>query len=75
MRVLVELKGTRFPSHRHAPDHGRRDLRVRCNAATSKADPRQKQDWFLRCLKGGEAHPLAACGLATLLMLSTGRCC
>jgi hypothetical protein len=22
--------------------------------------------WFLKCLQGGRAHPLAACGLATL---------
>jgi hypothetical protein len=28
-------------------------------AATSKADPRQKQDWFLKCLQGGRALPLA----------------
>jgi hypothetical protein len=30
-------------------------------AATSKADPRRKQDWFLKRLQGGLAHPLAAC--------------
>jgi hypothetical protein len=36
------------------------------NAATSKADPRQKQDWVLECLQGGRARPLAACGVATL---------
>ena len=33
---------------------------------TSKADPRQQQDWFLECLQGGRAHPLAASGVATL---------
>jgi hypothetical protein len=28
-------------------------------AAASKAGPRQQQDWFLMCLQGGRAHPLA----------------
>ena len=28
--------------------------------------PRQKQNWFLKCLQGGRAHRLAACGVATL---------
>jgi hypothetical protein len=31
-----------------------------------KADPRQQQDWFLKGLQGGRAHPLAACRVATL---------
>jgi hypothetical protein len=31
-----------------------------------KKTPRQKQDWFLEYLQGGRAHPLAACGVATL---------
>jgi hypothetical protein len=35
-------------------------------AASLKADPRQQQDWFLKSLQGGRAHPLAACGVATL---------
>jgi hypothetical protein len=35
-------------------------------AAASKADPRQQHDWILKCLQGGRAHPLAACGVATL---------
>jgi hypothetical protein len=36
------------------------------HAATPKAEPRQQQDWVLKCLQGGRAHPLAACGVATL---------
>ena len=44
--------------------------RVR-KAATSRAEPRQKQDWILKCPQGGRAHPLAACGVATLCC-STG---
>jgi hypothetical protein len=35
-------------------------------AATSKAEPRQQQDWILKGLQGGRVHPLAACGVATL---------
>jgi hypothetical protein len=35
-------------------------------AATSKADPRQQQDWILKCLQGGRTHPLAAFWVATL---------
>jgi hypothetical protein len=35
-------------------------------AASSKADPTQKQDWILKCLQGGRAHPLAAWEVATL---------
>ena len=35
-------------------------------AATSKAEPRQQQDWILKRVQGGRAHPLAACGVATL---------
>jgi hypothetical protein len=31
-----------------------------------KQGPRQTQNWFLKCLQGGRAHPLAACGVATL---------
>jgi hypothetical protein len=34
--------------------------------ATSKPDPKQQQDWFLKWLHGGLACPLAACGVATL---------
>jgi hypothetical protein len=30
----------------------RREARV-WKAATSKAEPRQKQDWILKCLQGG----------------------
>jgi hypothetical protein len=33
---------------------------------------RQQQDWFLTCLEGGWAHPLAACGVATHCCPSTG---
>jgi hypothetical protein len=29
-------------------------------------DPRQQQDWILKCLQGERAHPLATCGEATL---------
>ena len=47
-----------------------------CETATSKAEPRQGaepwQDWFLKCL-GRRAHPLAACGMATLCC-SPRRC-
>jgi hypothetical protein len=32
-------------------------------AATSKADPRQQQEWFLMCLQGAR---VAACGVTTL---------
>jgi hypothetical protein len=32
----------------------------------SKADPRQQQDWILKCQQGRRAHPLAACGVAVL---------
>jgi hypothetical protein len=32
----------------------------------SKADPRRQQDWILKCLQGGRARPLEACGVATL---------
>ena len=32
-------------------------------AASSLADPRQKHDWFSKCLQGGRAHPLAVCGV------------
>jgi hypothetical protein len=38
----------------------------RALSATSKADPRRQQDRFLKCLQCGRAHPLAACGVATL---------
>jgi hypothetical protein len=27
---------------------------------------KQKQDWILKCLQGGRAHPLTVCGVATL---------
>jgi hypothetical protein len=27
---------------------------------------KQQQDWILKCLQGGRAHPLAACGVAVL---------
>jgi hypothetical protein len=27
--------------------------------------PRRQQDWILKCLQGGRAHPLAACGHPT----------
>jgi hypothetical protein len=33
---------------------------------SSKADPRRQQDRFLKCLQGGRADPLTACGVATL---------
>jgi hypothetical protein len=32
----------------------------------SKADPRPQQDWILKCLQGGRAHSLAACGVVSL---------
>jgi hypothetical protein len=38
-------------------------------STTSKASPRQQQDWFLKCLQGGIAHPLAVCGLETETLL------
>jgi hypothetical protein len=41
-------------------------------ATTSKGGPRQKQIWILKCLQGGRARPLAACGVAHALLLSTG---
>ena len=28
-----------------------------------KAEPRRQQDWILKCLQGGRARPLAACGV------------
>jgi hypothetical protein len=31
-----------------------------------KADPRQQQDWILKCLQGGCANPLAICRVPTL---------
>jgi hypothetical protein len=31
--------------------------------------PRRQQDWILKCLLGGRAHPLAACAVATLCSL------
>jgi hypothetical protein len=34
----------------------------RVRATTSKAEPRRPQDWILKCVRGGRAHPLAACG-------------
>ena len=37
---------------------------------TSKADPRRQQDWFLKCLQGGRAHPLAACAVEDALPAS-----
>jgi hypothetical protein len=37
-------------------------------AATLKADPRLQQDWLLRCLQGGRARPLAACGIGCGLL-------
>jgi hypothetical protein len=41
--------------------------RRRCGfGKPSKADPREQQDWILRCVQGGRAHPLAACGVGTL---------
>jgi hypothetical protein len=36
-------------------------------------EQRQKQDWFLKCLQGGEAHPLAACGGGDALLPSAGN--
>ena len=32
----------------------------------AKGKERHRQDWFLKCLQGGRAHPLAVCGVATL---------
>jgi hypothetical protein len=31
-----------------------------------------QQDWVLKCLQGGRAHPLAACGVGDALLPSTG---
>jgi hypothetical protein len=60
-----------FGRDEHVPDHGgsdagERGLRVCWKAVTSKADPRRKQDWILKCLQGLRAHPFAACRLTTL---------
>jgi hypothetical protein len=41
-------------------------------AATSKADPRQQQDWILKGLQGGRALPPAARGVATLCFRARG---
>jgi hypothetical protein len=42
-------------------------VRTRSRAGVWKADPRRQQhDWFLKCLQGGRAHTLAACGVATI---------
>ena len=54
-------------SMRASHEHACGENRV-WKAATSKADPRQKQDWISKCLQGGRVHPLAARGVAT-------RCC
>jgi hypothetical protein len=35
-------------------------------AASSSADPRERQDWILKCLQAEQDHPLAACWAATL---------
>jgi hypothetical protein len=35
-------------------------------AVTSKADPRQRQDWILKCLQDERSHPLAVCGVLPL---------
>ena len=32
----------------------------------TQSQPRQQQDWILKCLQGGRAYPLAACAVATL---------
>jgi hypothetical protein len=34
-------------------------------------ESRHKQDWFLKVLQGGRAHPLTACGVATLCCFPT----
>ena len=47
-----------------------RPERVWKAATNSKADARQQQDWILKGLQGGRARPLAACRVATLLLLS-----
>jgi hypothetical protein len=33
-----------------------------------KQDPRRQQDWILKGLQGGRAHPLAACGGSDALL-------
>jgi hypothetical protein len=40
---------------------------------TSKPDPRRQQDWLLKSLRGSRAHPLAACGVATLCRSPPGN--
>jgi hypothetical protein len=43
--------------------------------AASKAQPREKQDWILRCLPSGRAHPLAGlwCGDGLLRSTTAGN--
>ena len=48
-----------------SPSHSSGSSQV-WKAATSKTEPRQKQDWFLKGLNDGRTRPLAACGVATL---------
>jgi phosphopantetheine--protein transferase-like protein len=43
----------------HRVSHSASDHSWVWKAATSKAEPRQKQDWILKCLQGGCDHPLA----------------
>jgi hypothetical protein len=52
---------------REGAGHRESETSVRVwTAATSKVEPRRKQDWFFECLQGERAHALAACGVATL---------
>ena len=39
---------------------------VRGSWSFGQASKQQQQDWILKCLQGGQAHPLAVCGVATL---------
>jgi hypothetical protein len=52
-RVLVVAPDQRVRTHTAAET-------FRWKAATPKADPRQQQDWFLKCLQGKRASHLAA---------------
>jgi hypothetical protein len=48
--------------------HGGRWERLAGFLGTLPFPPPRKQDWVLKCLQGGRAHPLAACAVATLCL-------
>ena len=46
------------------PAHAvRPGLRGQGQGLSRHLEPRQQQDWILKCLQGGRARPLAACGV------------